>query len=196
MKQIKIFLSDLELKTFTEQNALDYCFLNNINPDNIIVLILDYNNLTDISGIKLFKNTERLWLAYNNTQIDISVLKDLNNIKDLDLSNNKITDISVIKNLKNLMILNISNNEIEDISVLKNLKKLKKLILYNNQITDISVIKNLNNLEFLDIDYLKLESDQIKYLNSCKNLKELWCNKGFKDMSVLDKLNDNIRVIK
>ena len=196
MKQIKIFLSDLELKTFTEQNALDYCFLNNINPDNIIVLILDYNNLTDISGIKLFKNTERLWLAYNNTQIDISVLKDLNNIKDLDLSNNKITDISVIKNLKNLMILNISNNEIEDISVLKNLKKLKKLILYNNQITDISVIKNLNNLEFLDIDYLKLESDQIKYINSLNNLKELLCNKGFKDMSVLDKLNDNIRVIK
>ena len=175
---------------------LIYCFLNNINPDNIIVLILDYNNLTDISGIKLFKNTERLWLAYNNTQIDISVLKDLNNIKDLDLSNNKITDISVIKNLKNLMILNISNNEIEDISVLKNLKKLKKLILYNNQITDISVIKNLNNLEFLDIDYLKLESDQIKYINSLNNLKELWCNKGFKDMSVLDKLNDNIRVIK
>ena len=194
MNELK--LSDLELKIFTEQNALDYCFLNNINPDNIIVLILDYNELTDISGIKLFKNTERLWLAYNNTQIDISVLKDLNNIKDLDLSNNKITDISVIKNLKNLMILNISNNEIEDISVLKNLKKLKKLILYNNQITDISVIKNLNNLEFLDIDYLKLESDQIKYINSCKNLKELWCNKGFKDMSVLDKLNDNIRVIK
>ena len=197
----EINLSDLELKTFTEQDVLDYCQINNINPNNIIELDLSVNELTDISGIKIFKNLKELNLYENKLTDILSVkllknLKILNNIKDLDLSNNKITDISVIKNLKNLMILNISNNEIEDISVLKNLKKLKKLILYNNQITDISVIKNLNNLEFLDIDYLKLESDQIKYINSCKNLKELWCNKGFKDMSVLDKLNDNIRVIK
>ena len=153
---------------------LIYCFLNNINPDNIIVLILDYNELTDISGIKLFKNTEKLWLAYNNTQIDISVLKYLNKLKDLDLSNNKITDISVLKYLTNLKNLNISCN-----------------LIY-----DISIVKNLVNLEILDIDYLELEFDQIKYINSCKNLKELWCNKGFKDIFVINKLNKNIRLIK
>ena len=28
----KIILNNLKLKTFTEQDALDYCLLNNINP--------------------------------------------------------------------------------------------------------------------------------------------------------------------
>ena len=57
----KLNLSRLELKTFTEQDALDYCLLNNINPENIEILDLSWNKLTDISGIKLFKNIQRLF---------------------------------------------------------------------------------------------------------------------------------------
>ena len=118
-------LTYLKLKTFTEQDTLDYCLLNNINPDKIIDLWLSHNLLTDISGIKLFKNLKRLYM-----------------------NNNKIKDISVIQYLKNLEILYIHN--------------------------------------------LKLKSDQIEYINSLKNLRNLWCYNGFKDMSVLDKLNKNI----
>jgi len=53
-------LTYLKLKTFTEQDTLDYCLLNNINPDKIIDLWLSHNQLTDISGIKLFKNLKKL----------------------------------------------------------------------------------------------------------------------------------------
>ena len=120
-------LCHLNLKTFTEQDVLDYCLLNNINPDKIIELWLSHNLLTDISGIKLFKNLKRLYI-----------------------NNNKIKDISVIKYLKDLEILYIHN--------------------------------------------LKLKSDQIQYINSLKNLRNLWCYNGFKDMSVLDELNKNINV--
>ena len=120
-------LCHLKLKTFTEQDVLDYCLLNNINPDKIIELWLSLNLLTDISGIKLFKNLKRLYM-----------------------NNNKIKDISVIQYLKNLEILYIHN--------------------------------------------LKLKSDQIEYINSLKNLRNLWCYNGFKDMSVLDQLNKNINV--
>ena len=120
-------LCHLKLKTFTEQDVLDYCLLNNINPDKIIELWLSFNLLTDISGIKLFKNLKRLYM-----------------------NNNKIKDISVIQYLKNLEILYIHN--------------------------------------------LKLKSDQIEYINSLKNLRNLWCYNGFKDMSVLDQLNKNINV--
>ena len=123
----KIELHNLKLKTFTEQDVLDYCLLNNINPDKIIELWLSHNLLTDISGIKLFKNLKRLYM-----------------------NNNKIKDISVIQYLKNLEILYIHN--------------------------------------------LKLKSDQIEYINSLKNLRNLWCYNGFKDMSVLDQLNKNINV--
>ena len=82
MNEIK--LRGLKLKTFTEQNVEDYCLLNNINSDNITELFLYNNELTDISGIKLFKN-----------------------LKHLDLFNNKITDISAVKDLNKLKYLNI-----------------------------------------------------------------------------------------
>ena len=147
----KINLYNLELKIFAEQDAFDYCEINNINPDDITYLDLSDNKLTNISGIKIFKNLEELEL-YSNQIKDISVLKDLNKLKILDINDNKIKDISALK--------------------------------------------NLNKLKLLDIENLELESDQIEYINSIKNLKELWCENGFKDMSVLNKLNNNIETIK
>ena len=101
-----------------------------------------------------------------------------------------------IRQFKNLKQLNISNNEITDISVLKNLNKLEYLDISCNEIKDISVLKNLNNLKILQIRRLLLESDQIQYINSLNNLKYLYCENGFKNMSILDKLNKNIKVYK
>ena len=121
-------LNELKLKTFTEQDALDYCQLNSINPNNIKTLLLSSNELTDISGIRLFKNLEILWLDYNF-----------------------IKDISVIQYLKNLKELSIQN--------------------------------------------LELKSDQIRYINSLKNLETLFYINGFKNMSFIDKLND-IKILK
>ena len=169
----EIYLKELNLKTFTEQDASDYCQINNLYPDNITKLDFSWNKLTDISGIKIFKNTERIYL-YNNQIADISVLKYLNNLKTLVLNdNNKIKDISVISNLNKLENLDLS---------------------YNNEIKDISVIKDLNKLKILHIDNLELKSDQIQYIKSLKNLHRLWCRKGFKDMKVLNKIYKNIEI--
>ena len=147
MSEIK--LRNLELKTFTEQDAIDYCSINNTNPDDITGLILNWNKLTDIIGIKVFKN-----------------------IKELNLLDNELTNISVLKDLN----------------------KLETLTLNDNNIFDISVLKDLNNLKELNIRNLRLESDQTQYINSLKNLYELYCYSGFKDMSIVDKLNKNIDI--
>ena len=168
----KINLPNLELKTFAEQDVSDYCLLNNINPDDITELDLRNNKLTDISGIKIFKNLEYLYLHFN-----------------------KIKNISVLKYLVNLKELNIGDNEIKDISVLKNLINLKWLYINNNKIKDISSVQNLNKLKYLDLRYLELESDQIEYIKNLNNLKDLWCYKGFKDMSIINQLNRNINII-
>ena len=102
----EIDLNSLKLKTFTEQDALDYCSINNINSDNIIELYLQNNELTDISGVKLFKNLEKL-----------------------DLGHNKLTDISVIKKLKNLKYLRINSLRLksDQIKHINNVKSLKTL---------------------------------------------------------------------
>ena len=160
MKQLQ--LSNLKLKTFTEQDILDYCQINNINPDKITILYLDDNQLTDISGVKLFKNLTELYL-WNNRLKNISVLRNLINLKNLWLNDNKLTDISLLSNLKNL----------------------KELYLGNNQIIDISVIQYFTELKELNIKNLLLESYQFQYIKSLKNLKELWCKNGFKDMSIV-----------
>ena len=147
MNKTTIYLTHLKLKTFTEQNIIDYCLLNNINPDNIIKLDLSGNKLADISSIKLFKNLEILSLEKNQIK-DISVLKNLNNLKTLYIDNTKIEDISVIQYLKKLINLGIRN--------------------------------------------LELESDQIKYIKKLNKLEKIWCEKGFKDISILKQLNKKI----
>ena len=166
-----LHLQKLELKTFTEQNILDYCLLNSLNLENITTINLKYNKLTDISGIKYLKNLKGLYLNVNNLT-DISVIKNLTDLKYLDIGYNNITDISVIKNFKNLIDLDLGYNKIKDISA----------------------VQYLNKLQHLGIINLRLESDQIKYINSCKNLKYLYCEKGFKDMSVLKQINENIEI--
>ena len=109
----KIELRNLELKTFTEQDVLDYCLLNNLNPENIKILDLSFNKLKKISGIKLFKNLEILIVGYN-------------------------------------------------------------------KITNLSFLNNLNKLIYIDIDGLKLKSDQIKYIENSSSIKEILCSQEFK----------------
>jgi len=120
----RINLEELNLKTFTEQDALDYCQLNSINHDSIIGLNLYNNYLTDISGIKLFKNTERLNL-WNNELTDISVIHYLNNLEYLDIENLELESdqIEYIKN-KKLDILYCPGG-FKDMSVLNQLKNVK-----------------------------------------------------------------------
>ena len=168
----EINLSDLELKTFTEQDVLDYCQINNINPLYIIELNLNWNKLTDISGIKLFKN-----------------------LKELYLSHNELKDISVLKLFKNLKILTLIENKIEDILVLKYLNNLKELNIGNNKVKDIQIVKYLKKLIYLGIINLGLESDQYKYINSLKNLNVLYHYKEFKNKNILNQLNKNIKLL-
>ena len=138
-----IYLNNLKLKTFKEQDAEDYCSINGINRLDITELYLYKNQLIDISGIKLFKNLEILQLRQNELT-DISVLKNLNKLKILSLGNNPITDISVIQYLTELRSLNIENLKSDQIKYIKSLKNLKEL-LCKDGFKNMNVLKQLNN---------------------------------------------------
>ena len=145
-----ISLNNLELKTFTEQDVLDYCSINNINPNSITVLDLSFNQLTDISGIRLFKNLKDLYISYNNIT-NILNLKYLNKLEYLFLNNNQITDISVFQYLNKLEYLNIGNLELysDQIQYIQSIDNLKKL--YSSKgFKDILVLNQLNkNIEII-----------------------------------------------
>ena len=137
----EIILNSLQLKTFTEQDALDYCQINNINPDNITVLDLFNNKLTDISVLKYLNNLKFLGLIGNNIT-DIFPLKNLINIEELNLGYNEITDISAIQYLDNILRLDIRNLELESdqIQYIKSLNNLK-ILWCKNGFKDMNIIK-------------------------------------------------------
>ena len=141
----EIDLSYLKIKTFTEQNVLDYCQINSINYNNIINLNLNSNKLTDISGIKLFKNLIQLNLESNKRLTDISVLKYLKELSYLYISDTEIKDISYIENLEYLQELWIKNLRLksDQIQYIKSFKKIKELLCYKG-FKDMFVIKQLN----------------------------------------------------
>ena len=137
----EIILNSLQLKTFTEQDALDYCQINNINPDNITVLDLFNNKLTDISVLKYLNNLKFLGLIGNNIT-DIFPLKNLINIEELNLGYNEITDISAIQYLDNILRLDIRNLELESdqIQYIKSLNNLK-ILWCKNGFKDMNIIQ-------------------------------------------------------
>ena len=65
--------------------------------------------------------------------------------------NNLISDVSPLRNLKQLENLNLDANVIKDVSPLAELKRLEVLYLENNNISDVSPLAGLTNLERLDL---------------------------------------------
>ncbi len=132
-----------------DRRRINAIFISYIRNMDYIPLFFKYH---DVNSIKY------LQLKYCELK-DISFLKELKNLTQLDLSSNQISDISFIKDLKKLRSLSLSSNQISDISFIKDLKNLWGLNLRSNQINNISPLKNLKRT----INF-NLRSNQIKIL--------------------------------
>lgn len=90
-----------------------------------------------------FDNPERVRVLYlNNNLIKVLQLPHLPSLQVLDLSDNKLTDqgLDCLKNLRNLKELQMSGNQIrslETIDSLAGLQNLAKLELYNCPVCEI-----------------------------------------------------------
>ncbi|MBN1352955.1 leucine-rich repeat domain-containing protein, partial [candidate division KSB1 bacterium] len=136
------------------------------------------NQNGQVTGISLFgcriKKLNRI----------ISLLKELRNLGELQLTANQLSDISPLKALMNLTELNLGGNQLSDISPLKELLNLKKLGLSYNRISDISPLKTLTNLNLLDLRDNQLSD--ISPLKALTNLTELCLsNNQISDISPL-----------
>ena len=72
---------------------------------------------------------------------DVGDLKELRELRRLDLCINQISDVGPLKELEQLKFLHLSDNQISDVSPLKELKELTNLHLNGNQISDVSPLK-------------------------------------------------------
>lgn len=134
------------------------------------------NKITDISYLDTITGLKILNVKKNNVS-NIDSIKDLVGLEVLNLEDNKnLGDIKVIKNLPELRELNLNNCGIDDADVagdiFAGLTKLTELNLNNNSLTSIDFIKNSNELENLYLDNNKLTSlEVLKDMNKLKSLR-------------------------
>ena len=175
--------------------------------------LLDFSNVSDLTGIEYAVELTILNLAHNNIT-DISALSHLTKLASLSLDGNSISDIVALSNLSELEYLNLSGNKIADISALSNLKKLSNLRLGANQISDISALSGLsitwlildsNQIsdlsplsEMVSLGELNVSGNQISDISALSNLTNLWWlflhNNEISDISALSGLTNLTRL--
>ena len=107
--------------------------------------------IRDLSGLEHAENLTSLRLN-RNWIVDISPLKDLIRLRELDLSEClNIESLNPLANLANLSILSLWDCRLEDISGLANVTGLTKLDLSLNKIEDIAPLRGMVRLEVLNL---------------------------------------------
>ena len=143
-------LARLKALSIVDSTATDFTQANMM--DSRFTELDAVGGIADITGLEYATNLTRLNLFFNvNTNLsDISALKDLTSLTDLDLGSNNISDISAVSGLTNLTDLKLGGNNISNISAVSGLTNLTNLNLGTNNISNISAVSNLTNLTHLD----------------------------------------------
>ncbi len=133
-------------------------------------------NLSNLEDITLsFRKSERL---------DLNPLRNLINLKSLDIAGNKVLDLTPLSNLKKLKSLKLNATKINSLKGLENLTNLTSLNVSGNNLNSLEEISELTKLESLDISYNEIEN--IDFLAKNKRLSQLIIdNNKIKDISSL-----------
>ncbi|CAL6065156.1 F5/8_type C domain-containing protein [Hexamita inflata] len=136
-------------------------------------LTLQDCQIYNMNEISTYKSLEILQITstvqYVRSKIyNIDFLKDLTNLRSINISNSYINSITVLSNFPNLTEIIMMDNEIADIQVLAQLTKLTKLYMRKNNISDIESLKELINLKEID-----LGNNSISNIDSLRNLTNI-----------------------
>jgi len=121
-------MSELALQRIAENKEKKYPYLDLTNCD----LIKLPPELSECIWLRI------LHLNNNEDLIDLSSLKDLQNIFWLNISNTKVKDLTPLKDWQNLRQLYASSSQITDLVLLKELHNLQQIDLCNTQVSDLS----------------------------------------------------------
>ncbi|MDE0505836.1 MAG: leucine-rich repeat domain-containing protein [Candidatus Poribacteria bacterium] len=113
----------------------------------------EHMQIIDLSGLEHAVNLTSLRLNRNGI-VDISPLKNLSRLRELDLSQcSSLKNLHPLSNLVDLSVLGLWDCDIEDISALANLTRLTELNLVQNRIRDIGPLADLTQLRTLYLSY-------------------------------------------
>ena len=159
-------------------------------------IFLDWNELTDISQLRGFKELEKISFSGNNIT-DISVLGNIESLKNITAINNKIEDINVLRNLEPEYIC-LDGNNITDVNVASNWDNLISLSFSGNKIENIPDLSKLEYIDTVNLSNNKIEeitggSAVLKELNiDNNNLNSLAGIEQYSNLEILSISNNKI----
>jgi Leucine-rich repeat (LRR) protein len=107
------------------------------------------NKVTDLSPLRDLTALKELQISGNELSgpEKLKPLEYLTNLKNLEVSRCNLSDISFVARLSKLEVLKLKNNHIKDLTPLAQLKKLTELdISYNPAVEDLSPLLKLADL--------------------------------------------------
>ncbi|OJJ23263.1 hypothetical protein BKI52_02595 [marine bacterium AO1-C] len=126
-------------------------------------------------------------LNFQLETLDLTLLNQLLELREIDLSDNQITDLSPLNQLPQLTKISLSANQITDLSPLQQLPQLREIDLNDNQITDLSPLNQL--LELREIDLNDNQITDLSPLNQLPQLTKISLNDNqITDLSPLNQL--------
>lgn len=175
LKITELSLNNLKLKDVSDLSEFK----------NLTKLSLNDNYLKDLTPLAELIKLEELYAwndpfksdeekADENEKIqlsDMSFLKKLTKLREIDFTYTGITDIEWVKWLPNIEIMRVYCNAIQDISPIGFLKKLKQVFFFDCGLSDVSVFKKLPDITGVAIN-MNMISD-ITPLEGCKNITYL-----------------------
>ncbi len=199
---------------------------------NLEELYLYGNYITDFSVLEKLPSLKKLNIGRNynvsnpsssgNTGLDLSPLKNLVLLEELDISENMLTDLTVIGSLPALQTLTACKNRISDITPLSGCKSLTYVDLSDNfimnadntvsGITDLSplygnphlrtliasnnLIKNIDGIEAMpELSFLDLSSNRLDSVAPLAGVRKLETVRLRENLiPALDSLKDNTTI--
>ena len=121
-------------------------------------------------------------LLFTNAVTDISSLKNLTKLVDLNIHTQDISDLTPLSSLTSLIELRLAGNSFTDLSPLRGLTTLQYLELTGNDITDISPLSGLTSLKQLDL----------RFNPELTNIQALFENPGIGDGDIVELRHTNV----
>ena len=175
LKVTELNLNNLELTDISDLSefknliklSLNDNYLNNLTP------LVELTKLEELYAWNdPFKSDEEKAAEKGKIHLsDMSFLKNLTKLHEIDFTYTGITDIEWVKWLPNIEIMRVYCNKIPDISPISVLKKLKQVFFFDCGLSDISVFKELPDITGVAINMNKI-SDLTPLIN-CKNITYL-----------------------
>ncbi|MDV2582739.1 leucine-rich repeat domain-containing protein [Alkalibacillus haloalkaliphilus] len=127
-------------------------------------------SVTSLEGLEHAQGLESIRLKLNES-IDLSILEDLPNLTNLNINESDF-DSDILRDLDHLKGLAISNTEINDYSFLEELTDLELLALSSTGLDNLKPITHLENLNTLSV-VNNPDSNESNYIDDISPLSEL-----------------------